>query len=123
MRRAYRIELDWLFQLAISIPELQVSNQQVFMDKGVFHRWPFEVINTVTLVAERRGRILGFLYATLEETSARIVFLAVLPEYGGAALHHELKAHIPREVAFICIYALLEARSTPFSKKIGYPPR
>lgn len=33
----------------------------------------------VTLVAERRGRIPGSLYATLEETSARIVFLAVLP--------------------------------------------
>jgi hypothetical protein len=71
------------------------------MDKGEFNRWLFEVMNTVTLVAERRGRILGFLYATLEETSARIVFLAVLPEYRrrgiGTALHHELKAHIPRE--------------------------
>ena len=30
-----------------------------------------------------RGRILGFLYATLEETSARIVFLAVLRSTGG----------------------------------------
>jgi ribosomal protein S18 acetylase RimI-like enzyme len=48
-------------------------------------------MNTVTLVAERRGRILGFLYATLVETSARIMFLAVLPEYRrrgiGTALH------------------------------------
>jgi len=60
-------------------------------------------MNTVTLVTERRGRVLGFLYATLEETSAHIVFLAVLSEYRrwgiGTTLHHELKANIPREVA------------------------
>jgi ribosomal protein S18 acetylase RimI-like enzyme len=46
------------------------------------------------------GRILGFLYATLEETSARVVFLAVLPEYRrrgiDTALHQELKAKFLR---------------------------
>lgn len=126
VRRAYRVELDRLFQLALSVPELQASNQRVFMDKGEFNRWLFEVMNTVTLVAERRGRILGFLYATLEETSARIVFLAVLPEYRrrgiGTALHHELKAHIPREVAFVGLYALLDSPVIPFLEKIGYLP-
>ncbi|HEX3127281.1 MAG TPA: GNAT family N-acetyltransferase [Thermoanaerobaculia bacterium] len=126
VRRAYRVELDRLFQLALSVPELQASNQRVFMDKGEFNRWLFEVMNTVTLVAERRGRILGFLYATLEETSARIVFLAVLPEYRrrgiGTALHHELKVHIPREVAFVGIYALLDSPVIPFLEKIGYLP-
>jgi hypothetical protein len=35
------------------------------MEKAEFNRWLFEVMNTVTLVAKRRGRILGFLYATL----------------------------------------------------------
>lgn len=59
VRRAYRIELDRLFQLALSVPELQASNQRVFMNKGEFNRWLF--MNTVTLVAERRGRILDFL--------------------------------------------------------------
>jgi hypothetical protein len=53
VRRAYRVELDPLFQLALSVPELQASNQRVFMDKGEFNRWLFEVMNTVTLVAER----------------------------------------------------------------------
>jgi hypothetical protein len=51
-------------------------------------------MNTVTLVAERQGRMLGFLYATLEKTSVRIVFFAVLPGVpaaGGTARHHELK--------------------------------
>ena len=81
VQRAYRVELDRLFQLALTVPELQASNQRVFMDKGEFNRRLFEIMNTVTLVAERRGRILGLLYATLEEPSARIVFLAVLPEY------------------------------------------
>ena len=33
-RRAYRVELDRHFQLALSVPELQASNQRVFMDKG-----------------------------------------------------------------------------------------
>jgi hypothetical protein len=65
VRRVYRVELDRLFQLALSIPELQASNQRVFMEKAEFNRWLFEVMNTVALVAERRGRILGFLYATL----------------------------------------------------------
>lgn len=124
VRRALRVELDRLFQFALAVPELQASNQRVFMDKGEFNRWLFEVLNTVTLVAERRGRILGFLYATLEETSARIVFLAILPEYRrrgiGTALHHELKAHIPREVAFVGIYALLDSPVIPFLEKIGY---
>jgi ribosomal protein S18 acetylase RimI-like enzyme len=82
--------------------------------------------HAVTLVAERRGRILGFLYASLEETSARIVFLAVLPEYRrrgiGTALHQELKAHIPREVAFVGGYALLDNPVIPFLEKIGYIP-
>ena len=55
VRRAYRVELDRLFQLALSVPELQASNQRVFMDKGELNRWLFEVMNTVTLVAERRG--------------------------------------------------------------------
>jgi GNAT superfamily N-acetyltransferase len=96
------------------------------MDKSEFNRWLFEVMNTVTLVAERRGRILGFLYATLEETSARVVFLAVLPEYRrrgiGTALHQELKAHMPREVAFVGGYALLDSPVVPFLEKIGYIP-
>jgi len=126
VRRAYRVELDRLFQLALSVPELQASNQRVFMDKAEFNRWLFEVMNTVTLVAERRGRILGFLYATLEETSARIMFLAVLPEYRrrgiGTVLHHELKAHIPREVASVGLYALLDSPVIPFLEKIGYLP-
>lgn len=94
VRRALRVELDRLFQLALTVPELQASNQRVFMDKSEFNRWLFEVMNTVTLVAERRGRFLGFLYATLEETSARIVFLAVLPEYRRRGIGTELKAHI-----------------------------
>ncbi len=80
VRRALWVEPDRLFQLALSVPELQASIQRAFMDKAEFNRWLFEVINTVILVAERRGRILDFLYATLEETSARIVFLAVVPE-------------------------------------------
>jgi ribosomal protein S18 acetylase RimI-like enzyme len=126
IRRAYRVELDRLFQIALSIPELQASNQRIFIDKGEFNRWLFEILNTVTLVAERRGRILGFLYATLEETSVRIVFLAVLPEYRrrgiGTALHHELKAHIPREVAFVGLYALLDSPVVSFFEKIGYLP-
>jgi ribosomal protein S18 acetylase RimI-like enzyme len=126
VRRALRVELDRLFQLALTVPELQASNQRVFMDKAEFNRWLFEVMNTVTLVAERRGRILGFLYATLEETSAHIVFLAVLPEYRrrgiGTALHQELKAHIPREVAFVGGYALLDSPVIPFLEKIGYIP-
>lgn len=92
------------------------------MEKGKFNRWLFEVMNTVTLVAERRGRILGFLHATLEETSARIVFLAVRPEYRrrgiGTALHQELKAHIPREVAFVGGYTLLDSPVIPFLEKI-----
>jgi ribosomal protein S18 acetylase RimI-like enzyme len=57
------------------------SGGELVMDKGEFNRWLFEVLNTATLVAERRGHILGFLYARREETSVRIVFLAVLPEY------------------------------------------
>jgi ribosomal protein S18 acetylase RimI-like enzyme len=125
VQRAYRVELDRLFQLALSVPELQASNQRVFMDKGEFNLQLFEIMNTVTLVAERRGRILDFLYATLEETSARIVFLAVLPEYRrgiGTALHHELKAHIPREVAFVGVYALFDRPVIPFLEKSAISP-
>lgn len=53
------------------------------MDKGEFNRWLFEVMNTVTLVAECRGRILGFLYATLEETSAGSYFSPSRRSTGG----------------------------------------
>lgn len=70
--------------------------------------------------------LFGFLYATLEETSTRIVFLAVLPEYRrrgiGTALHQELKAYIPREVAFVGVYAVLGSPVIPFFEKIGYLP-
>jgi ribosomal protein S18 acetylase RimI-like enzyme len=79
-----------------------------------------------------RGEVPGtssagaFLYATLEETSARIVFLAVLPEYRRwgicTALHQELKAHIPREIAFVGGYALLDSPVIPFLEKIGHLP-
>jgi hypothetical protein len=41
-------------------------------------RWLLEVMNTVTLVAERRGRILGFLYATPGEGFGPDHVLAVL---------------------------------------------
>jgi ribosomal protein S18 acetylase RimI-like enzyme len=126
VRRAYRAELDRLFQFALAIPELQASNQRVFMEKAEFNRRLFEEMNTVTLVAERRGRILGFVYATLDETSARIVFLAVRPEYRrrgiGTALHQEFTAHIPREVAFVGGYALLDAPVIPFLERLGYLP-
>ena len=126
IRRAYRAEVDRLFQFALEVPELQASNQRVFMEKAEFNRWLFEVMNTVTLIAERRGRILGFLYATLEETSARIVFLAVRPEYRrrgiGTALHQELTAHIPREVAFVGGYALLDTPAISFFERLGYLP-
>src|SRR4029078_10885904 len=84
------------------------------------------VLTSVSCVAERGGGILGFLYATLKESSARIVFLAVLPEYRrrgiGTALHYELKAHIPREVALVGVYALLDSPVIPFLEKIGYIP-
>lgn len=52
------------------------------------------------------------------------MFLAVLPEYRrwgiGTALYQELKAHIPREVAFVGAYALLDSPVIPFLEKIGY---
>jgi hypothetical protein len=35
----------------------------------------------------------------------------------GTALHHELKAHIPREVAFVGVYALLDSPVIPFLEK------
>lgn len=127
VRRAYRAELDRLFRFALAVPELQASNQRVFMEKAEFNRWLFEVMNTVALVAERRGRILGFLYATLEQTSAQIVFLAVRPEYRrrgiGTALHHQFRAaHLPREVAFVGAYALLDSPVISFLEKLGYLP-
>jgi hypothetical protein len=40
----------------------------------------------------------------------------------GTALHHELKAHIPREVAFVGVYALRDSPVIPFLEKIGYLP-
>lgn len=126
VRRAHRAEFNRLFQFALTIPELQASNQRVFMEKAEFNRALFEAMNAVALVAERRGRILGFLYATLEETSARIVFLAVRPEYRrrgiGTALYRELKAQLPREVAFVGGYALVESPVIPFLEKLGHFP-
>lgn len=54
------------------------------------------------------------------------MFLAVIPEYRrsgiGTALHHELKAHIPREVAFVGVYALLDSPVIPSSKRSGIYP-
>ena len=46
MRRDYGVELNRLFQLALTVPERQASNQRVFMDKGEFNKWLFEVMNT-----------------------------------------------------------------------------
>jgi len=91
IRRAYRVELDRLFQLALSVPELQASNQRVFMDKGGVQ--PLALRGHEHRDPGRRaaGPYPSFLYAMLEETSARIVFLAVLPEYRrrgiGTTLH------------------------------------
>jgi hypothetical protein len=54
------------------------------------------------------------------------VFLAVLPEYWrrgiDTTLHHELKARIPREMAFVSVYALLVSPIIPFLEKIGHLP-
>jgi GNAT superfamily N-acetyltransferase len=54
------------------------------------------------------------------------VFLAVRPEYRrrgiGTVLHEELKAHLPREVAFVGGYALLDAPAIPFLERLGYLP-
>lgn len=126
VRPAHRAELDRLFQLALAVPELQARNERVFMEKAEFNRRLFETRNTVALVAERRGRILGFLYVTLEETSAQVVFLAVRPECRrrgiGTALHHELKSYLPREVALMGGYALLDTPAIPFLEKLGYYP-
>jgi ribosomal protein S18 acetylase RimI-like enzyme len=56
--------------------------------------------------------------------SARIVFLAVRPEYRrrgiGTALHQELKAYLPREVAMAGGYALVDSPAIPFLEKLGY---
>jgi GNAT superfamily N-acetyltransferase len=118
--------LDRLFQLALSVPELQASNQRVFMDKGEFNRWLFEVMNTVTLVAERRGRILGSCTRRWRRLRRGSCSSPSFPEYRrrgiGTAIHHELKAHIPREVAFVGVYALLDSPVIPFLEKIGYLP-
>lgn len=35
-------------------------------------------------------------------------------------MHHELKAHIPREVACVAVYAVLDSPVIPFLEKIGY---
>lgn len=96
------------------------------MDKSEFNRWLFEVMNTVTLVAERARSHPELPARHLGGTSVCIMFLAVLPEYRrrgiGTPLHQELKAHIPREVAFVGGYALLDSPVIPFLEKIGYIP-
>ena len=66
-------------------------------------------------VAQQRGHPLSASYTpTLEKTPDRILFLAVRSTAAviGTALR-ELKAHIPREVAFVGLYALLDSSVIP----------
>jgi hypothetical protein len=82
-------------------------------------------MNTVTLVAERRGRILGFYTPPWRRLRPGSCFspsfrsTAAGDRYG---LHQELKAHIPRIVPFVGRYALLDSPVLPFLEKIGYIP-
>jgi hypothetical protein len=41
-------------------------------------------------------------------------------EAASTSLHQELKTHIPREVAFVGGYALIDGPGIPFLEKIGY---
>jgi ribosomal protein S18 acetylase RimI-like enzyme len=127
VRRAYRFELDRLYNLALATPELQPGAFRVFMDKAEFHRLLFEVVDTATLVAERGSRILGFLFATFEKRSARLVFLAVRSECRrrgiGTALYEALRETLPRDVVVtLGGYVPVESPAVAFLEKLGYLP-
>jgi len=129
VRRAYRFELDRLYNLALSTPELQPGAFRVFMDKSEFNHSLFEVADpeSATLVAERKSRILGFLFATIEKRSARLVFLAVRPECRrrgiGTALYEALRGTLPRDVVVtLGGYVPVESPAVSFLEKLGYSP-
>jgi ribosomal protein S18 acetylase RimI-like enzyme len=128
VRRAYRFELDRLYNLALSTPELQPGAFRVFMDKAEFNRWLFEASDpeTATLVAERRSRILGFLFATIEKRSARLVFLAVCPECRrrgiGTALYEALRGALPSGVTRVGAYVPVDSPAVTFLEKLGFIP-
>ena len=126
VRRAYTCEGERLYTLALAIPELQRSAHRSFHDHDTFAHRLFHVGESVTLVAERRSRILGFLHATIEGRTATIVWLAVHPEYRrrgvGTALHHTLREHLPSGVVSVGTYALLDHPILPFLERHKYVP-
>jgi GNAT superfamily N-acetyltransferase len=99
------------------------------MDRTEFSHRLFEVSDpeSATLVAERRSRILGFLFATVEKRSARLVFLAVRPECRrrgiGTALYEALRGTLPRDVTVtLGGYVPIDSPAVTFLEKLGYVP-
>jgi GNAT superfamily N-acetyltransferase len=78
------------------------------------------------LVAERRSRIFGLLFATNEKRSARLVFFAVCPECRrrgiGTALYEALREILPPEVTTVGGYIPVDSPAVPFLEKLGFIP-
>lgn len=84
-----------LYAIGLATPELQVSASDVFMTPDEFLQ---AIINkdSVFLVAESEHRIVGFIYATMDDKEmivqhyACVVYLAVQPEYRGQGIAQAL---------------------------------
>lgn len=81
-------DFDTLYHIGKTTPEFRVSANEVFMDADEFAFGISGDTNSVFLVAEEGGNIVGFIYFSANDLDkpvkhvyACLVYLTVLPEY------------------------------------------
>ncbi len=96
IRKAVPEDFETLYEIGRNTSEFRVSAKEVFMDAQEFK---FGIIdsNSVFLVAEESGEIIGFVYASLldhdkplEKQSACLIYLTVLSEHRHKGIANEL---------------------------------
>lgn len=87
IRLAKKEDFPLLYEIGKNTPEFQVSYGAVFMDAGEFE-YGLTDVNSVFLLAEEKGKIVGFIYASnldhdkpTNRKTACLIYLTVIPEF------------------------------------------
>lgn len=104
IRSASIADFEELYAIGKSTPELRVSATEELMDADEF-RWSITSRQGVFLVAEEKGKLVGFIYADAKDMKrpfkhryACLVYLVVFPESRGQGIASKLYAECEKRL-------------------------
>lgn len=122
IRQAQASDLDAVYRLGLTLPELQPSSAAPFLD---LEELPQLLADGLLLVATTGDELIGFLYAERYHRLSYIAFLAVAPDYRRRGIATDLLAscsayHSAAGATRLGGFACTDGEVTPFLARQGF---